>query len=174
MPSPLLISACIMLLTAGLYVQALIFRAIHKDPVATYKLFAVRDKLIRLVILGKVARDEPHFAAIYADLNALLRSSRAISGPAGWPVAFAQGKYLARHPDGTCQTERMRMDEIPEELRPLADELREALKHMLRNHAGVYVQLNAKRREAERIRRAHAKALLERVSMTSTRASASS
>ena len=163
MPSPLWFSVGLAVLMAGLLLQVLVFHVMHEDPIAIYKLFAVRDKLIRLVIEGKVARDEPHLDAIYKDLNVLLRSSRNISGPDGWPLATAQGKFLAHHPGAGVKRARMSSEEIPEALRPVTAELRAALQHMLSNHHGVYLQIDAKRREAEKIRRARAKALLEKM-----------
>jgi hypothetical protein len=146
---------------AGLLVQALVFRVTHADSMATYKLFAVRDKLIRLVVLGQVQRDEPHLDRLYRDLNTLLHSSRGISGPDGWPRATARGRDLA-HAAGVSQKPmRMRIEDFPESLRPLTMELRTALQHLLRNHHGVYLQIDAGRREAEKVRRARAKALLD-------------
>jgi hypothetical protein len=161
MPSPFWLSAGVAVLMAGLLIQVLVFHVMHEDPSAVHRLFAVRDKIIRLVILGKVARNERHLNTLYQELNVLVRSSRDISGPDGWPLAAAQGKHLARYPDAGKKPIRMSVEEIPEPLRPVAAELRAALEHLLRNHHGIYLQVDAKRREAERIRRARARALLD-------------
>jgi hypothetical protein len=161
MPSPFWLSAAVAILMAGLLVQSLLFHVTHHDSTATYKLFAVRDELIRLVILGKVERDEPHLDRLYRDLNALLRLSREVSGPGAWPRATAAGREMAHNPVGGKARLRMVMTEIPEPLRPAADQLRVALQHLLRNHRGVYLHIDAKRREAEKIRRARAKVLLD-------------
>ena len=114
MPSPIWFGAGLAFLMAGLLIQALVFHVTHMDPTAIYKLFAVRDKLIRLVIEGKIHRREPHFETLYRELNVVLRSSRSISGPEGWSRARAQGKFFARYPDGGYKTTRMSSDEIPE------------------------------------------------------------
>jgi hypothetical protein len=124
----------------------------------------VRDKLIRLAVLGKVRRDEHHFDRLYRDLNTLLESSRGISGPDGWPRARVQGRYLAHASECSRRPLRMSIEEFPEPLRPAAIELRLALQHLLRNHHGYYLQINAARREAERVRRSRAKALLDSIS----------
>jgi hypothetical protein len=163
MPSPIWFGVGLAFLMAGLFIQALVFHVTHIDPMAIYKLFAVRDKLIRLVIEGKIDRGEPHFETLYRELNRVLHSSRSISGPEGWSRAKAQGKLFARYPDGGDRTARMSPDEIPQPLRAVAVELRDALQHLLRHHQGIYLQINSKRREAERIRQAHARELLERM-----------
>lgn len=163
MTSPLWISIATALLMAGLLTEALIFRAIHADLPSIYKLFALRDKLVRLVIEGKIDRHEPHFDALYTNVTLLLESSRSISGPHGWHVAEAQGKYLAHDP-GVARTPAVPPDRtMPESLLPVIEELRAALEHLIDNHLGVLVQLNSHRREAARIQRAQAKALLKRV-----------
>lgn len=161
MPSSFWLSAGVAALAAALLIQALLLRVMHDDQGALYKLFAVRDKLIRLVIEKKVSRYEPYFDVLYRELNLLLRSGRGISGPRSWPVATAQGKHLAHHPEIADRPVQMPANEIPEPLQSVTADLRTALVHLLRRHHGLYLQVSAERREADKIRRARARALLE-------------
>jgi hypothetical protein len=157
-PTSLSIGAAIFM--AGLFVQALVFRALHDDPPSMYKLYAVRDMLIRLVVETKIARDEPHFLAIYENVNTFLQASRCIAGPSGWPIAEEQGKFLAHHPKHHVELKKLPNEPLPESLDPVMNELRNALLHLLSNHFGIFVQFDAQRREAAKLQKENAKALL--------------
>jgi hypothetical protein len=153
------IAAGAALLMAGLFVEALIFRALHDDPPATYKLFAVRDRLIRLVAERKVDPNDPTFQAIYRNITILLRSTRCLSGPSGWEVAEQQGKALA-HGAQAQRLEKVPRRELSSEFQPVMNELGAALHHLLNNHFGIFVQMDTKRREIGRMQKQQAKELL--------------
>jgi hypothetical protein len=145
---------------AGLLIEALLFRAIHADPPSMYRLFAVRDNLIRLVIEGKVERHDPYFEAIYRNVNILIAGCRRLSGPGGWSLAKADGKHLAHRPGEYIELSELPRDSLPESLEPISWQLRDALEHIARHHFGLSVLINANRRESARIQRARANALL--------------
>ena len=145
---------------AGLLIEALLFRAIHADPPSMYRLFAVRDNLIRLVIEGKVERNDPYFEAMYRNVNILIAGCRRLSGPDGWSLAKVDGKHLAHHPGESIELSELPRDSLPASLEPISLQLRGALEHIVHHHFGLTVLVNTKRRESARIQRARANALL--------------
>lgn len=147
------------LLMAGLLIEALVFRALHDDPLSTYRLFAVRDKLIRLIAEGRVDPQDPSFQAIYRNITILLRSSRCLSGPSGWALAEKQGLALARGHQAE-PLEVVPKAKLPGALQPVMNELGAALAHLLSNHLGIFVQIDTKRREIARMQKRQAKELL--------------
>jgi hypothetical protein len=146
---------------AGLLIEALLFRAIHADPPSMYRLFAVRDKLIRAVIEGKIERHEPHFAALYRNVNILIAGCRRLSGPDGWSLAEIDGKHLAHNPAEYVELAELPHESIPTSLEPIIEQLRGALEHIVDHHFGLNLLINANRRESARIQKARAKALLK-------------
>jgi hypothetical protein len=58
MISPLFYAIGFAALMGGLLVEVGIFRAMHDDSPSLYELFALRDKLIRLVVDQEIARRE--------------------------------------------------------------------------------------------------------------------
>jgi hypothetical protein len=158
--SPTWMSAFTVVVMVGLYIEALVFRAFHDDPPSTYKLFAVRDMLIRLVVEKKIDRDEPHFDAFYENVNTFLRASRAIAGPKGWPIADASGKWLAHHPRPQNTLRPVPTETLPDAMRPAVEELRPALEYLVRNHFGFFVHWDSHRRELIHMQREQAKELL--------------
>ena len=161
MISPLLFAVAFAVLMAGLLIEAALFRAVHDDPPSIYKLFALRDKLVRLVVDGKIDRNDPHFEAVYRNVNVLLNACRRISGPNGWRVAEAQGKHLAHHPSDHVRLVSLPPGALPAPLEPIVVELRLALEHIVDRHFGLHLVISEQRREQNRIRRAGAKALLQ-------------
>jgi len=161
MNTSLLIAILLALFMAGLYIEAQIFRAIHDDEPTLYKLFAVRDQLVRLVVENRIARDDPYFDALYVNVNLFLKASKAISGPTGWPLAAASGQYLARNPEMQGNLVTMPSGGIPEPLEHIAEELRSALGHLVTHHFGIHVQIDSHRRELARIRKQQAQAMLD-------------
>jgi len=161
MVSPLLFSVGFAVLMAGLLIEAALFRAVHDDPPSIYSLFALRDKLVRLVVEGKIDRNDPHFEAVYRNVNALLNACRRISGPDGWKVAEAHGKHLARHPSDHVGLIALPAGALPASLEPIVGELRLALEHIVDRHFGLNLMISERRREQNRIRRSRAKALLQ-------------
>ena len=145
---------------AGLLIEALLFRAIHADPPSMYRLFAVRDNLIRLAIEGKVERHDPYFEAIYRNVNILIAGCRRLSGPNGWWLAKVDGKLVAHHPGEYIELSELPRDSLPASLEPISLQLRGALEHIVHHHFGLSVLVDANRRESARIQRARANALL--------------
>lgn len=131
------------------------------DIPCTYKLFAARDRLIRLVVQGKIDRDDPFFVAMYSNVNTMLCSSRLLSGPHGWPLAAYSGKLFAHDPGNGAKLQHLPRGNFPEALEPIAAELQTALKHLKDNHLGIYIQIDTKRREARKIQKEQAKQFLE-------------
>ena len=109
------------------------------------------------------ALHDPHFEAVYRNVNALLNACRRISGPNGWRVAEAHGKHLARHPKDHVRLTALPVGALPESLEPIVGELRSALEHIVERHFGLNLVISERRREQDRIRRARAKALLQLV-----------
>lgn len=127
------------LLMGGLLIEALIFRAIHADPPSKSKLDAVRDKLLRTVMDGKIDYREPHFAAIYR--NVIILS-------------------LGCHADDDELSE-LPSEPIPASLEPILCQLRGALEFIVDHHFGLNTLINAQRRESARTQKIRAKALLQ-------------
>ncbi len=148
-------------LTFVVLVRAIWLRVEVADLPCIYKLFAARDALIRLVVEGKIQRNDPYFVAMYANVNTLICSSRLLSGPHGWPLAEWSGKVFAHVPGSGAKLQKLPEGELPEALVPVASDLQGALKHLTNNHFGVIIQINTRRREARKIQKAQAKAFLE-------------
>jgi hypothetical protein len=160
MISPLFYAIGFAALMGGLLVEVRIFRAMHDDP-SIYKLFALRDKLIRLVVDKEIARREPHFDAIYKNVNIILGGCRRLSGPNGWTIAEEDGKHLAHHPNDHVKLLKLPTSAPPTLLEPIFLELRDALEHIIDRHFGLYLLIDERRREQTRIQRAHAEELLK-------------
>jgi hypothetical protein len=147
-------------LTFAILVRAFWLKVETGDIPCTYKLFAVRDALIRLVVEGKIRRDDPYFDAMYRNVTIMLRSSRLISGPAGWPLAAYSGRIFARQPNKGAKLVQLPSGELPKPLVPVTDELHCALSHLVDNHFGVFLQVDMNRREAIKIRKEQARQFL--------------
>ena len=158
---PIVFAAGTALLMGGLLVEVCILRAIDGDLPSTYKLSALRDKLVRLVVEGKIDRNEPHFDALYRNVNILLNGCGHLSGSAGWRVAELAGKRLALYAGDEAALSQMPHGAIPEALNPVLNELRVALVHVADNHVGLVVMLDARRRELARIQRDRARQFLK-------------
>lgn len=161
MISPLFFAVGFATLMGGLLVEARIFRALHDDPPSIYKLFALRDKLIRLVVDKEIARREPHFDAIYKNVNILLAGCRRLSGPKGWTIAEEDGKHLAHHPYDHVKLLELPTGAPPAPLESVLFELRDALEHIIGHHFGLYLLIDVRRREQAKIQKSHAKELLK-------------
>jgi hypothetical protein len=161
MISPLFYAIGFAALMGGLLVEVRIFRAMHDDPPSIYKLFALRDKLIRLVVDKEIARREPHFDAIYKNVNIILGGCRRLSGPSGWTIAEEDGKHLAHYPHDHVKLLGLPTSAPPAQLAPISFELRDALEHIIDHHFGLYLLMDERRREQTRIQKAHARELLK-------------
>jgi hypothetical protein len=142
-------------------IRALWLKVETDDIPCTYSLFAARDALIRLVVEGKIERDDPFFISLYDNVNALLRSSRLLSGPHGWPLAQYTGKVLAHKPYGASRLTQLPPGQFPDVLEPVTQDLQKALRHLIDNHLGIYLQKDASRREARKIQKEQAKEFLK-------------
>jgi len=161
MISPLFYAIGFAVLMGGLLVEVGIVRAIHGDPPSIYELFALRDELIRLVVDKKIARREPHFDAVYKNVNIILAGCRRLSGPDGWMVAEEDGKHLAHHPNDHVKLLELPTGSPPIQLQPVFFELRDALEHIIDHHFGLYLLMDERRREQTKIQKAHAEELLK-------------
>jgi hypothetical protein len=130
------------------------------DLPCTYKLFAARDQLIRLVVEGKISRDDPYFHSMYTNVNTLLRSSRLISGPVGWPLAKYSGQVFAHQPSKGAKLVQFPGGNIPKVLLPIANDMSHALRHLVDNHMGIWLQTDSIRRELIKIHKEQAKQFL--------------
>jgi len=82
----------------GVFVMAIVVDAKHGDDCCTYKLYAVRDRLVSAVVFHNVSRDDPWFNSLYENVNSLLIHSHFLAGPKKWDTAAKVGKFLASHP----------------------------------------------------------------------------
>src|SRR5579862_6372992 len=75
--------------TAGLLIVAIGVTMRHGDPNATYRLYAIRDRLIESVVFKGVDRENPWLVALYENVNCVLLHSNLLGGPTGWSLAAA-------------------------------------------------------------------------------------
>jgi hypothetical protein len=108
----------------------------HGDPSATYKLHAVRDKLIEAVVFKGIDRENPWLDALYENTNRVLL-------------------HLKLQPFPNTS------EECPVAIRELVPELRAALEYLVHNRMRIGIQMNAQKREHRRIQRETAKKLLQ-------------
>lgn len=151
---------------AGVLAIAVVLYFRHGDSSASYKLFALRDRLIRLNIEKKVSADDPWFRYTYDGVNSLLWCSNALSGVDGWMVAKIAGKKVAKSAfDEECgKVVRPRKESgidgnPPEELVPVFHSLRDALDDLLNSHIGWMTFHNSRAREYVRLYKTQAKEL---------------
>jgi hypothetical protein len=147
----------------GVVVIAFAITMRHGDPSATYKLYAIRDSLIDAAVFRGVERDNPWLDSLYENVNSILVHSNLLGGPDRWPFAVAVGHYQASHPNTGKKLRPLpeQSQECPEAIRTLAPDLRQALEHLVSNHMGINLQMDANEREQRRIQREKAKSLLQ-------------
>jgi hypothetical protein len=158
---PVVFAAGTAVLMGGLLLEVCILRALDGDLPSTYKLSALRDKLIRLVVEGKIDRHEPHFDALYRNVNVLLTGCRYLSGRAGWRAAEAASGRLALYASDEVALSEMPRGVIPEALEPVLNELRAALLHVADSHVRLVLMLDARRRELARMHKERARQFLK-------------
>lgn len=146
----------------GVFVIASIVATRHGDPSACYRVYAVRDCLIHAVVFQGVPRDDPWLDSVYENVTSVLIHSSLLGGPRGWPRAVAVGHYQAAHPNSGKKLKPFpaSFESCPEPVRALGGELRSALEHLVSNHLGLSLQIDAKEREHRRIQREKARNLL--------------
>lgn len=161
----------LMTVTLGaIYCRAVWFSIVQAEKTSSYPLFAVRDRLIAIVVAGDVSRDDPWLTSVYDVVNTMLTISNVIAGPRrGWRRAIAAGRHIAEHPTADPAIELP--DSIPpEELQPILKDLDGAAAHMINNHAGfVLLQLYGRAREAQ-LRKQKAKEVRESIARIQTAA----
>lgn len=137
----------------------------HGDPSATYKLYAVRDRLINASVFEGVPRNDPWLETLYTNVNSILLHSNLLGGPKGWPLAVVVGHYQATNPQSAKKLLPLPADneECPAPIRAVNADLRSALTHLAYHHMGLYLQMNAHDKEQKRIQREKAKQLLEMI-----------
>jgi hypothetical protein len=161
---PVVFAAGTAMLMGGLLLEVCILRAIDGDLPSTYKLFALRDKLLRLVVEGKIERHEPHFEALYRNVNILLTGCRHLSGAAGWRAAEVAGRRLALYASDEAALSEIPSGAIPDALEPVLNELRAALVHVTDSRVGLVgliLMVDARRRELARMHKERAKQFLK-------------
>lgn len=148
---------------AGTLVIVLAVTMRHGDPTAMYKLYAVRDKLVEATVFKGIDRENPWLDSLYENTNRVLLHSNSLGGPSGWPLAAAAGHYQADHADTGMKLKPFPAsnEECPVAIRELVPDLRMALEHLVRNHLGIGIQMNAQERVQKRMQRKAAKKLLQ-------------
>lgn len=151
------------ILLGGQYIIVLAVTRRHGDPSATYKLNAVRDKLIEAAVFKGIERDNPWLDALYTNTNRVLLHSNLLGGPSGGSRATPVGHYRANHPNTGKELQPFptSSEECPDAIRELVPELRAALEHLVRNRRGIGLQMNAQEREQKRLQRETAEKLLQ-------------
>jgi hypothetical protein len=159
----LLVEMMLAIYLAGAFIVAISVTMRHGDPTATYRLYAIRDSLIDLAVFKGVDRENPWFGVLYENVNRVLLHSNLLSGPDGWSRAALAARVDFNHSIAkpTLQPFPISSEDCPEEIRALVPELRAALEHLLRNHLGVGIQMNAQERKQRRIQRENAETLLQ-------------
>jgi hypothetical protein len=160
---PVVFAAGAAVLMGGLLLEVCILRALDGDLPSTYKLSALQDKLIRLVVEGKIDRDEPHFDALYRNVNILLTGCRYLSGSAGRRAAEVAGRRLALYASDAVALSEIPCGVIPDALEPVLNELRAALAHVADNRVGLVLMLDARRRPLARMHKERAKQFLKMI-----------
>ena len=116
LPTILLVELMLAIYLVGVLIVAISVTMRHGDSTATYRLYAIRDELIDLVVFKGVDRENPWLEALYENINLVLSH----------PIAKRR-----LHPFPNRSSE-----DCPEVIRALAPELLSALKHLRRNHLG--------------------------------------
>jgi hypothetical protein len=149
---------------AGVLIIVLVITRRHGDPSATYKLYAVRDKLIHLVVFNGIDRENPWLDALFENTNrVLLHSNLLLDRPGGWSLVAAGGHHQANHPNTRRKLQPFptSSDECPVWIRELVPELRAALEQLARNDLVTRLLMNAQEREQRRMQRETARKLLQ-------------
>jgi len=144
-------------LLAGVLLIAHLLSVKYGDDSASYRLFAIRDRLVATVVFDGVDRDDPWFDALYENVNSILIHSNLLSGPSNWPVAEWVGRHLAKHPHEAKKLRHVPTFEPPADLQPVIVDINNALDELRCNHIGIITQFSAHRRELARIQRDKAK-----------------
>ena len=140
----------------------------YGDPSASYRLFAVRDKLIGAVAFDGVSRNDAWFQSLYENVNSILVQSNLVAGPERWSLASFLGRYLVEHPEAEKKLNQVPRYDPPEQLKPVIAELNSALNHLLGNHFGIILQMSAQQRAKRRIQKEKARELRDMMNQRPT------
>jgi hypothetical protein len=110
----------------------------HRDSSATYKLDAVRDRLIRICVFDGVPRDNQWLEMLYSNVSTIL---------------IKDARKLTPLPES---------EKCPPEICALQPDLREALEDILRHHTRLFLGNPCERRQ-KRLQREQAKSLFEMI-----------
>ncbi len=110
----------------------------HRDSSATYKLDAVRDRLVSLCIFDGVPRDNQWLEILYSNVSSILHKD---------------ARKLAPLPES---------EKCPPEICALQPDLRDALEELLRYQTRLFFG-NPRERRQKRLQREQAKNLLEMI-----------
>jgi len=144
---------------AGLLAMALAIDVIHGDDSATYKLFAIRDRVMGSVVFEGVERHNPWVDWMYGGLTMLLACSHVFCGPRRWSLASMIGAKL-----GTMGDQRGAFPPpntpVPEKLLPVLKDFQAALEHLMRHHIGWKVLLSSRLKAQRKEQRKRAEEML--------------
>ena len=135
------------LMLGGALVIAKLLAVRHGDTTAAYPLFAVRDQLIRAVVVDAVPRNDPWLVALYGGVNSILVHSNLISGPDGWPDAVAAGRLMVTEPRLFNSLPTLPDAPVPSALVSVLPGLDQALTDLTAKHFGFALQRSASQRE---------------------------
>nr|PZN19268.1 MAG: hypothetical protein DIU80_21795 [Chloroflexota bacterium] len=157
-----LILFTLLLVTAFLFgtlVLALYCQIRFGDESAAYPLFAVRDKLIGMVVFDGVDRADPWLDYLYESANAILTGCHVMGGPAGWPRAAAFGERYGGKSSRKTEGSLPSRPDSPLEPRFAAavEDLEAAVSHLLKHHIGWRTFMSSAERERRRIQRQRAR-----------------
>jgi len=110
----------------------------HRGSSATYRLDAVRDRLISACVFDGVPRDNQWLETLYSNVSSIL---------------LQDARKLEPLPES---------EECPPEIFALQADLREALEQLSRHHTGPFLRSSRERRQ-KRLQREQAKNLLEMI-----------
>ena len=167
MSATIFVLSAIAILLLGTLVIVAVLTIVYGDTSASYRLFAVRDQLIRLDITDDVDVRDPWFNHTYKQVNALLQCSYMLSGTSGWIVADEAGKRFAER-RFRVREKADREDEQdvtnlearpPEALLPVLKEIDEALDQLLDTHVGWIFLLNSATRKYRKLYKQRARKL---------------
>lgn len=160
----LFVSIGVLLFMVGLLLMAHFLKAELGDPSASYPLYKVRDQLVHAVVFEGVDKNDPWFSALYENVNDILTHSGLLAGPDGWPLAVAVGKHLANNPQDVKALVPLPTDvDCPAPLKNVSDDLVAALRYLLSNHVGIYLQRDSKRKESRKIQEQKSKKFLDMI-----------
>jgi len=140
----------------SLWVQACIFRALHRDPPFSSRIFGLRRKLERLAYDGVISTQNPHFHALYRNVDLLFNECRRMVR-----ARFPQPEESkGRRPRQVVKLRELPREPMPAILEPIAVELRDVLEEVVAYDFGFMVAISRTRRGIARMQKEHARQLL--------------